>query len=475
MPDEVDPSSKSSRSGPLAVLQSFFDFDEHGTDLRTELIAGTTIFLTMSYVVVVIPSLLSPAVSLPGYTNTQVTQMLTVITIVATVIGTGLMGIIANRPFAQAPGLGLVAFFSFTVVLTLGVPWRTAFAAVFVEGLIFTTLSYFGARKYIVTVFPEPVKLSVGTGIGFFLGIIGLQNMGVVVADKATLVALGPIASDPVALIATIGLLITFALQAAGIRGSIVIGIIATTLIGYGVTFLGLVPASAGLTVSVPDPYYNVAPIVGAALNGFAGMDVFTFALIVFTFFFVDFFDTAGTITGVGQMAGFLDEDGNLPKMEEPLMANAIATTIGGFLGTSTISTYIDSATGVEEGGRTGLTAIVTAGFFLATLVFVPLAASIPQYASNIALVVVAILMFGNVTDVDWNDITHSIPAGMTIIVMPLTYSIAYGLAAGMITFPIVKSFRDGPRSVRPGQWLLAGAFIAYFYVRTSGMLTGQL
>ncbi|MFW6383765.1 MAG: NCS2 family permease [Halodesulfurarchaeum sp.] len=475
MPDAEDPSSESSRSGPLAVLQSFFGLDEHGTDLRTELIAGATIFLTMSYVVVVIPSLLAPAIDIPGYSDTQIVQMLTVITIVVTVIGTALMGIHANRPFAQAPGLGLVAFFSFTVVLTLGVPWQTALAAVFVEGLIFTGLSYFGARKYIVHVFPEPVKLSVGTGIGLFLGIIGLQNMGVVVADESTLVTLGPIASDPVALIAVIGLLITFALQAAGVRGSIVFGIIATTVIGYGVTLLGLVPADAGLVVSVPEPYYNVAPLVGSAVDGFAGMEVFTFALIVFTFFFVDFFDTAGTITGVGQMAGFLDEDGNLPKMEEPLMANAIATTIGGFLGTSTVSTYIDSATGVEEGGRTGLTALVTAGFFVITLIFVPLAASIPQYASNIALVVVAILMLGNVTDIDWNDITHSIPAGMTIIIMPLTYSIAYGLAAGIITFPIVKTLRDGPRSVRPGQWVLAAAFVVYFYVRTSGLLTGQL
>jgi AGZA family xanthine/uracil permease-like MFS transporter len=474
MSDTDDPAATSTRSGPLAALASFFGLEAHGTDLRTEAMAGATIFLTMSYVVVVIPSLLAPAIDLPGYTEGQVVQMLAVITIVVTVIGTALMAVVANRPFAQAPGLGLVAFFTFTVVLTLGVPWQTALAAVFVEGLIFTGLSAFGARKYIVTVFPEPVKLSVGTGIGLFLGIIGLQNMGVVVADQSTLVALGPIASDPVALIATIGLLITFGLQAAGVRGSIVYGIIATTLIGYGVTLAGIVPADAGLTVSVPAPNYDVTPIVGAALNGFAGMEVFTFALIVFTFFFVDFFDTAGTITGVGQMAGFLDADGNLPEMEKPLMANAIATTIGGLLGTSTVSTYIDSATGVEEGGRTGLTALVTAGLFLVTLVFVPLAAAIPQYASNIALVVVAILMLGNVTDIDWNDITHSIPAGMTIIIMPLTYSIAYGLAAGIITFPLVKSLRDGPRTVRPGQWVLAGAFLLYFYVRTSGMLTGQ-
>jgi len=475
MPDEDVPASQSSSMNPLAALASYFGLDEHDTDLRTETMAGATIFLTMSYVVVVIPGLLAPAIDIPGYSESQIIQMLAVITIIVTVIATALMAIIANRPFAQAPGLGLVAFFSFTVVLTLGVPWQTALAAVFVEGIIFTSLSYFGARKYIVKVFPEPVKLSVGTGIGLFLGIIGLQNMGLVVDDPATLVALGPIASDPVALIATFGLLLTFGLQAAGIRGSIIFGIIGTTLVGYGVTLLGIVPAEAGLTVSMPAPNYDITPIVGAAFSGFEGMEVFTFALIVFTFFFVDFFDTAGTITGVGQMAGFLDEDGNLPEMEKPLMANAIATTIGGIIGTSTVSTYIDSATGVEEGGRTGLTALVTAGLFLLTLVFVPLAASIPQYASNIALVVVAILMLGNVTDIDWGNITHSIPAGMTIIIMPLTYSIAYGLAAGIITFPIVKSLKDSPKSVRPGQWILAGAFIVYFYVRTSGYLTGAL
>jgi len=208
---------------------------------------------------------------------------------------------------------------------------------------------------------------------------------------------------------------------------------------------------------------------------GAANVDALTFSLVVFTFFFVDFFDTAGTLVGVGQAGDFLDEEGNMPDIDEPLMADAVGTTAGGILGTSTVTTYIESATGVEEGGRTGMTALVVGLLFLASLAIVPFVAAIPQYASHIALVVVAIIMLGNVTDIQWDDVTHAVPAGMTIIIMPLTFSIAYGIAAGVISYPVVKAATGEARDVSLGQWALAGAFVVYFFVRTSGILTGAV
>jgi AGZA family xanthine/uracil permease-like MFS transporter len=439
-------------------------------------IAGITTFLTMSYIVVVNPAILSNAIQIEGYSGDQVFQMLAVVTIIAAAVATLVMALYANRPFAQAPGLGLNAFFAFTVVLGLGISWQTALAAVVVEGVIFILLTAVGAREYVIELFPKPVKFAVGAGIGAFLAFIGLQAMNIVVADpEGTMVTLGPVASDPVAILSVVGLLLTFVLYARGVKGSIVLGIIATTVLGYLVTMAGLVPSDAGLTASIPNATYDITPLAGSFLDGLSGIEPFSFALIVFTFFFVDFFDTAGTLTGVSQVAGFLDEDGNLPDIDRPLMADAVGTTVGGMLGTSTVTTYIESATGVEEGGRTGLTALVVALLFIAALVVVPLAAAIPLYASHIALVVVAMLMLRNVTDIDWDDVSNAIPAGMTILIMPLTFSIAYGIAAGIISYPIVKAAQGRVRDVSVGQWLLAAAFVVYFVVRTGGVLQGAV
>jgi AGZA family xanthine/uracil permease-like MFS transporter len=474
------------------TLAAYFAFDEHDTDLRTEILAGVTTFLTMSYIVVVNPAILAQAISVPGRTEAQTIQMLAVVTLIAAATATLVMALYANRPFGQAPGLGLNAFFAFTVVLGLGVPWQTALAAVVVEGVLFIALTAIGAREYVINLFPEPVKFAVGTGIGLYLAIIGLEAMRVVAGDAATFVQFNPVfASDPVAVIAVLGLFFTFLLHVRGISGSIVIGVLTTAIAGYVASLLGYTAfpaeqapegttlASASLTTSTQLQYtaagYDITPLIGAFLQGLGNVDALTFALIVFTFFFVDFFDTAGTLTGVGQIAGFLDEDGNFPDMDEPLMADAIGTTVGGILGTSTVTTYIESATGVEEGGRTGMTALVISLLFLASLAVVPLAAAIPQYASHIALVVVAVLMLQNVAEVRWNDLTHAVPAGLTILVMPFTYSIAYGIAAGIIAYPIVKAARGEWRAVSLGQWALAGAFVCYFFVRTSGLLAGRL
>jgi AGZA family xanthine/uracil permease-like MFS transporter len=347
----------------------FFELDAHGTDLRTEIIAGITTFLTMSYIVVVNPAIMTqfpgpdgkPGIAIEGYTPGEVQQMLAVVTILSAAVAIFVMAFYANRPFAQAPGLALNAFFAFTVVGTLGVPWQTALAAVVTEGVIFIILTAIGAREYVIELFPEPVKFSVGTGLGLFLGIIGLQEMGIVVDDPATLVTLGNLASNPVSVVAILGLFLTLGLYARGIAGSIILGILTTTLAGIAVTFAGVVDPgvlaadfvrAGGFDVSqLTSPQYDITPLVGAFIEGFQNIEGLTFALIVFTFFFVDFFDTAGTLVGIGQAGGFLDEKGNLPDIDRPLMADAIGTTVGGMLGTSTVTTYIESATGVEEGG----------------------------------------------------------------------------------------------------------------------------
>lgn len=463
-------------------LDDRFNVSERGSSVRTEILAGITTFLTMSYIVIVNPSILTDqeaisgadGIAIAGISPGEIQSMLAVVTIIAAATATLIMAVYANRPFAQAPGLGLNAFFAFTVVGALGVPWQTALAAVVVEGLIFIFLTAVGAREYIINIFPRPVKFAVGTGIGLFLTIIGLEAMGIVVDDPATLITLGSVASDPVAIISVIGLFITLGLYARGIPGSIIIGIGSVTGFGWALTTFGFVSPEAGLVTGGTAVSYDITPIAGAFVSGLADIEVFSFALIIFTFFFVDFFDTAGTLVGVGQAGGFLDSDGQFPDIERPLMADAVGTTVGGMLGTSTVTTYIESASGVKEGGRTGLTALTVTVLFIASLALVPLAAAVPLYASHIALVVIGIVMLRNVVDIAWDDITDTIPAGLTILIMPFTYSIAYGIAAGIVSYPIVKLAAGRSDDLRAGHLALAAAFVIYFFVRTSGVLTAE-
>ncbi|MFC7081829.1 NCS2 family permease [Halorussus caseinilyticus] len=486
-------SDSRSDSGETGALAEYFGFEEHGTDLRTEIVAGITTFLTMSYIVVVNPAILSNAVQPAGVGPGRTFQMLAVVTLISAAVATLVMALYAKRPFAQAPGLGLNAFFAFTVVGALGVSWQTALAAVFVEGIVFIALTAVGAREYIIRLFPEPVKLAVGAGIGLFLAIIGLEEMRVVAGDTATFLTFNPVfASDPVAVISVVGLFLTLALYARGVTGSIIVGIVLTTVMGYAASAMGYsaFPADKAppgitlkgpmsLTSTAPITYdaasYNIAPLAGAFVTGLQNVEGFSFALVVFTFFFVDFFDTAGTLTGVSQVAGFLDEDGNLPDIDKPLMADAIGTTVGGALGTSTVTTYIESATGVEEGGRTGMTALVVGLLFLASLAVVPLAVAVPTYASHLVLVVIGVVMLRNVVEIAWDDLTYAVPAGMTILVMPFTFSIAYGIAAGIVSYPIVKLAVGEVEDTRPGHWVLAAMFVLYFFVRTSGLLQGNV
>ena len=465
-------------------LSAFFNLREHDTTVSTELLAGVTTFLAMAYIIVVNPQILSAAIQIPGYSDAEVFQMLAITTILASVAGMLVMGLYANRPFGLAPGLGLNAFFAFTVVLGLGIPWQTALAAVFVEGLIFIFLTAIGAREYIINLFPEPVKFAVGAGIGVFLLFIGLQEFQVVVNDEATLVTLGSIGSNPVAILGLSGLALTLILWAREVTGAIIIGILTTALAGWGLTLAGVVDRGVlveesvltaieqeGVLSVVTSVQYDITPLVGAFVGGLSSVDPLVFGFVVLTFFFVDFFDTAGTLIGIAQFGDFLDENGELPEMDKPLMADAVGTTVGAMLGTSTVTTYIESSTGVEVGGRTGLTTLVVAALFLLMIPFVALASAIPSYASFIALVVVGIMMFNGVVDIDWTDPAWSISSALTITVMPLTYSIADGLAAGIISYPIIKAAVGDFDEVRIGQWVLAAALLVYFFIQTSGLL----
>jgi AGZA family xanthine/uracil permease-like MFS transporter len=367
-------------------LARYFGFAEHATDLRTEVLAGVTTFLTMSYIVVVNPAVMTaipgedgkPGIAIQGYTPGEVQQMLAVVTILAAAVAIFVMAFYANRPFGQAPGLGLNAFFAFTVVGALGIPWQTALAAVVTEGVLFMFLTAVGAREYVIELFPEPVKYAVGTGIGLFLAIIGLEAMGVVVDDPATLVTLGAVAADPVAIVAVFGFFLTAVLYARGLKGSIVIGVLLTTLVGYLATVAGL--AEPGVLF----PRRCRAPSTTSRRSSgpFSRASGASTPLHSRSSSLRSSSSTSSTPRAPwsASAGGFLDEEGNMPHIGRPLMADAIGTTVGGILGTSTVTTYIESATGVEEGGRTGMTALVIGLCFLAALVVVPLAAAIPLY-----------------------------------------------------------------------------------------------
>jgi len=457
--------------GLVDSLDEYFGIESRGSDVGTEVLAGVTTFLAMSYIVVVHPFILAEAISIPGYAPIEVVQMIAIATVLASALATGVMALYANRPFALAPGMGLNAFFAFSVVLGLGIPWQTALAAVFVEGVLFIALTAVGAREYVINLFPEPVKFAVGAGIGVFLLFIGFQEIGIIVADQGTLVALGDIASSPASILGTLGVVLTLLLWARGVTGSIIIGVLSTTLAGWALTLGGVYERGTITPQGLPPVQYDITPLLGAFLEGLSGVDPLTFTFVFFTFFFVDFFDTAGTLIGVSQFGGFLDEDGRLPEMNKPLMADAVGTTFGAVVGTSTVTTFIESSTGVEEGGSTGLTALVVAFCFLASLLAIPFIALVPNYASFLALVVVGIMMFQGVSDVDWSNPAWAVSGALTIVVMPLAYSIADGLAAGIISFPVMKAAMGEYDDVRLGQWVLAAVVLVYYVLQTGGFI----
>jgi len=430
-------------------LEKFFKLKENHTDVKTEILAGITTFMTMAYILAVNPGMLSATGMDFGGVFTA--------TVVASIIGTLMMALYAKYPFALAPGMGLNAFFAFTIVLgPMGKSWQFALTAVLIEGLIFILLSFIKAREAIFDSIPLNLKHAVSVGIGLFIAFIGLTGAGIVQAGNGTIVALGDLTSGG-PIVAIIGIIITGFLLAKNIKGAILIGIIATTIIGIplGVT---IIPEGLKL-ISLPPSLSEVA----FKFVGFEEIFTLEMLVVVFTFLFVDIFDTVGTLAGVSSKAGMLDDKGRLPRVGKALMADAVATVAGACLGTSTVTTYVESAAGVAEGGRTGLTSLSTAGMFAIALFFAPLFTLIPSAATAPALVIVGLFMMSPITKIDFFDYTEAIPAFLTIVMMPFAYSIADGIVFGMVSYVILKLLSGRTKEVSKVMWLLAVLFVIKF------------
>ncbi len=424
------------------MLKKLFGYDATQTTVKTEIVAGVTTFLTMSYILAVNPSMFSQIEGMPGgavFTSTAL----------AAIIGCLAMAFIGKLPFGLAPGMGLNAFFVFSVCLGMGYSWQFALTAVFIEGLIFILLTLTNVREAIVQAIPMSLRNAIGAGIGLFIAFIGLASAGVVVHNDATLVALGDITSGP-ALLAFIGLFITGLMYAKKVPGAILIGIIATMIIGI---FMGVTEFKGIL--SKPE---SIAPI----FCKFEWDKVFTLDMlvVVFTFFFIDMFDTLGTIVGVCTKANMFDKNGNVNRLKEAFMADSIATTAGAMLGTSTTTTYVESAAGVAQGGRSGLTAFAVACCFVVALFFSPLFLSIPAAATAPALIIVGLLMLEPIVKIPFDNFTESIPAFICIIMMPLTYSISNGILLGMISYVLINLICGNFKRITPTMYILATLFI---------------
>jgi|SRR5690625_279435 len=402
------------------MLEKHFKLAEHGTDVRTEVLAGFTTFLTMAYITIVNPAILSETGMDFG--------AVFVATCVAAAFGSMVMGLYANYPIALAPGMGLNAYFTYGVVLSMGHAWEVALGAVFLSGILFIIISVLPVREWVINAIPRELKMAISAGIGFFLAIIALQNAGIVTDHEATLLTLGDLTAWP-AILALGGFIVMVALDALRVPGSVILGILATTAVGIalGVSqFQGVIDMPPD-----PTPTFLQLDIAGAFQVGLV--------VIVFTFLFVDLFDTAGTLVGVAHRAGLLDAQGRVPRLRKALLADSTATAVGALLGTSTTTAYVESAAGIKAGGRTGLTAAVVALLFLLCLFFAPLAQTVPGYATAPALLFVACLMARGLAEIDWEDPTVYAPSVITAFAMPATYSIANGIGIGFIAYVGIK------------------------------------
>jgi AGZA family xanthine/uracil permease-like MFS transporter len=426
------------------MLEAFFKLREHGTDVKTEVLAGLTTFLTMAYIVFVNPSILS--------TTGMDFNAVFVATCVAAALGSAVMGLVANYPIALAPGMGLNAYFTFSVVKGMGVPWEVALGAVFLSGVIFVVVSLFKVREMIVNAIPHSLKLAISAGVGMFLAIIALKNAGIVVAHPATLVTLGDM-HDPKVLLSIFGFLLILALEYRRVTGGVIIGILAVTVLAV---LLGY-QSFKGVFAPIPSisPTFLKMDLHGALNAGLAG--------VVFVFFFVDLFDTTGTLIGVSHRAGLLDHAGRLPRLKRALLADSSAIIVGAVLGTSSCTAYIESAAGTAVGGRTGLTAVVVAILFLAALWVSPLASAVPAYATAPALCYVAVLMARGLAEINWDDLTESAPAVITALAMPFTFSIADGIAFGFISYAALKLMSGRVRDLSPAVLAIAALWIFKF------------
>ncbi|EGT5617559.1 NCS2 family permease [Clostridium perfringens] len=406
---------------------------ENKSEYKREFLAGTTSFLAMAYIIAVNPSILSAAGMPAGAIVTA--------TCISAVIGCLIMGFYAKLPFGLAPGMGLNAFFTFSVVIGMGISWEVALTAVFVEGIIFILLSLFKVREAVVDAIPINLKYAVTAGIGLFIAFIGFNGAGVVIGNPDTMVAMGQV--GPKMLIAMVGLCIIVILEKKKVKGSMLVGIVVSTLLAWGYALINT-EAAASMGIYLPNGIFkfeSIAPIAGKVNFSYltSPQHVFNFITIVFTFLFVDFFDTVGTLIGVASRANMLDKKGRVPNAGRALMTDAIATTAGALLGTSTVTVYVESATGVEEGGRTGLTAITIGALFFVAMFFSPIFVAVPACATAPALIYVGYLMLTSVLKIDFSDITDAVPAFLIIALMPLTYSIGDGLTIGVLAYVILN------------------------------------
>jgi AGZA family xanthine/uracil permease-like MFS transporter len=424
----------------------FFKLRENGTTVGTEVLAGVTTFLTMAYIIFVNPTIL-------GATGMDKGAVF-VATCLAAAIGSLVMGLYANYPIALAPGMGINAYFTYGVVLGMGHSWQVALGAVFVSGVLFLVLAVTRVREYIINAIPHSLKLAISAGIGLFLGTIALKNAGIITTHPATLVTVGDLRQPP-AILACLGFFAMVALDARRVPGAIMIGILGTTVVGMALR----ISAYGGIAALPPSlaPTFLQLDIGGALHLGLA--------TIIFAFLFVDMFDNAGTLVGLAHRAGMLDEKGRLPRIGRALVADSVAAMVSGLLGTSTTTSYIESAAGIRAGGRTGLTAVVVAALFLGALFLAPLAGSIPPYATAPALLYVACLMARGLAEIDWEDLTEAVPAVVAALAMPLTFSIAHGISFGFIAYAAVKALSGRGREIHPAVAVLAVLFVAKYAV----------
>lgn len=440
-------------------MKKYFQFEELGTNYRTEFMAGLTTFLAMAYILFVNPSVLSleGIEQLPdGVTRMDQGAVFTA-TAIAAAVGTLLMGLIARYPIGLAPGMGLNAFFAYTVVLGYGIPWQTALSGVFVSGVIFILLTLSGLREKIINMIPANLKLAVGAGIGFFIAFIGFQNAGIIVGNDATLVALGDLSSPPV-LLSIFGVIISVILLSLNIRGGIFYGMIITSIVGMIFGLIGM-PSGIGDIVSTPP---SISSTFGQAFINFGDIFTLQMLVIILTFLFVDFFDTAGTLVAVATQAGLM-KDNKLPRAGRALFADSAATVVGSVVGTSTTTSFVESSSGVAVGGRTGFASVITAGFFILALFFSPLLAVITPQVTAPALIIVGVLMSKSLKDIEWGKFEIAVSAFLTIIAMPLTYSIATGIAIGFVFYPITLIMQGRAKEVHPVIYGLSIVFVLYF------------
>lgn len=438
-----------------AGLEKLFGVSKAGSSIRIELLAGLATFLTMAYITVVNPSILSTE-----GTGMEFGAVFTA-TIIAAVVGTLIMGLWANWPVALAPGMGLNAYFTYTVILADGYSYQQALTAVFVAGVVFIILSVSPARKYIINSIPKSMKLGIGAGIGLFLAIIGLKSAGIVVDHPATLVGLGDVASLPV-LLAGLGFIIMAVLSNRKIPGAIIIGILVISIIAWILFKFNIGETELqGVAGSVNNPSHAFQLDFSViATAGFIG--------VAFAFLFVDFLDTAGTLTSIANLTGRVREDGEVEDIDRALLADSSATVVGALAGTSNTTSYIESGAGIKEGGRTGLTAVTVAVLFAACLFLAPLAQSVPAFATAPALIFIATYFLRNIKDIDWDDISEYVPAALAAIIMPLTFSIAYGIAIGFVSYVLIKALSGKGRSLNYASIGLAVVSALFFVVKVN-------